>query len=333
MDSRIRFAIVGLGFIGKRYAVLIKNNPSALLTAIVDPHETDVALHDGSIKRFHDLTELLESDTPPDVIIIASPNGFHKDQAIQALNAKKHLIIEKPLALSLADAETIYSKAKGLNQKVFSVVPNRYSVVSEWLYQLVSSGRLGQLYMVQVNCFWNRDERYYNNQWRGTAALDGGPLFTQFYHFVDLLHWLFGDLTNIDSRFFDFNHQHLTETEDSGIIRFDFVSGGSGSLNYTTAVKDKNLESSITIIAQNGSVKIGGQYMERIEHCDILGHDLPEAELLAHSSALNNHQALFDDIIKTLRSEEEQKITPEETMKVIEIIDKIYSTRSITKSL
>src|SRR5690606_28154696 len=133
---------------------------------------------------------------------------------------------------------------------------------------LIQENRLGEVYMVDINCYWNRDKRYYRGDtWHGKKDLDGGTLVTQFSHFVDIMYWLFGDVKNIQARFKDFNHTELTDFEDSGIISFEFVNGGMGSLTYSTSVFDRNLESSMTIIGEKGSVKIGGQYMNEIEYC------------------------------------------------------------------
>jgi predicted dehydrogenase len=124
--------------------------------------------------------------------------------------------------------------------------------------------------MVQLNCYWNRDERYYKEGgWKGTQDLDGGTLFTQFSHFIDIMYWLFGDIDNIQGKFADFNHKDYTDFEDSGFVSFDFINGGMGSINYSTAVVEQNLESSMTIIGSKGSVKIGGQYMNEVEVCNV----------------------------------------------------------------
>jgi Predicted dehydrogenases and related proteins len=187
------------------------------------------------------------------------------------------------MALSRRDAEQVLSRSKEVGRDVFCVMQNRYSPPSVWLKEVVDSKILGKLYSVQLNCFWNRDERYYKpGNWHGTTEMDGGTLFTQFSHFVDIMYWLFGDITNIKGSFQDFNHQSLTAFEDSGTVLFDFVKGGSGSLNYSTAVWDKNLESSLTIIAENGSVKVAGQYMNEVEYCHIKDYSMPKLTLLIH---------------------------------------------------
>ena len=123
---------------------------------------------------------------------------------------------------------------------------NRYSPPSLWIKEVTEKNLLGEIYMVQLNCYWNRDERYYTGKnWKGTAEIDGGTLFTQFSHFIDIMYWLFGDITNIQGKFADFSHQDMTAFEDSGIVSFNFVNGGLGCINYSTSVYDKNLESKI----------------------------------------------------------------------------------------
>src|SRR5690606_26992529 len=179
--------------------------------------------------------------------------------------------------LSSADAEEIINVSKAVQRHVFVVMQNRYSPPSVWLKELMDTGKLGDIYMVQINCFWNRDQRYYQSgDWRGTKDLDGGTLYTQFSHFIDIMYWVFGDIKNITGRFYDFNHQQMTAFEDSGVLTFEFERGGVGSLSFSTAVWDKNIESSMTVIGSQGSVKIGGQYMDKVEYCHIRDYQMPE---------------------------------------------------------
>jgi UDP-N-acetyl-2-amino-2-deoxyglucuronate dehydrogenase len=184
---------------------------------------------------------------------------------------------------------------------------------------------------VQTNCYWNRDDRYYKKgDWHGTKNLDGGTLFTQFSHFIDLLYWCFGDITNIQAKFNNFSHNHSTEFEDSGIVNFDFVDGGMGSLNYSTAVWQKNLESSITIIAENGSVKLGGQYMDEIIYCNIKDFALPDVTQnpkLNTQNALRegNHHYVYQNIVGVLNHKESITTNALEGLKVVDIIERIYT--------
>ena len=192
-----------------------------------------------------------------------------------------------------------------------------------------------RIFIVQINCYWNRDDRYYKKGgWKGNKENDGGTLFTQFSHFIDIMYWLFGDIKNIEGKFNDFNHQKSTDFEDSGIINFDFIEGGMGCLNYSTSVWNSNLESSITIVGSKGSVKVGGQYMNEIEYCNIKDYKMPE---LAPSNPPNdyglykgsaaNHHYIFQNVVETLKGENVATTNILEGLKVVEIIEKIYNLR------
>jgi predicted dehydrogenase len=191
--------------------------------------------------------------------------------------------------------------------------------------------------MVQLSCYWNRDERYYlPGGWHGDALLDGGTLFTQFSHFIDIMYWLFGDVTDISARFADFNHSHLTAFEDSGMVNFRFVRGGLGSINYSTAVWDRNLESSLTVTAQHGSLKIGGQYMDKVEYCHIRDYSLPDLpptnpgnDYGAYKGSAQNHHYVIDNVVNVLSGPGHEAITTNvlEGMKVVDIIRRIYDLK------
>jgi len=168
--------------------------------------------------------------------------------------------------------------------------------------------------------------------------LDGGTLFTQFSHFIDILYWLFGDIKNIQAKFNDFNHTGLTEFEDSGFVNFNFANGGMGSINYSTAVWDSNLESSITIIGSKGSVKVGGQYMDKVEYCHIKDYTLPKLEPTnpandygAYKGSANNHHHIIENVIDTLKNRTTITTNAMEGLKVVDIIERIYALRKENK--
>jgi UDP-N-acetyl-2-amino-2-deoxyglucuronate dehydrogenase len=329
-ENKIKFAVVGCGHIGKRHATIIENHPQCILSAFCDNKNIDVKdIIQRDIPFFQDLDTLLASNIETDVVVIASPNGLHEQQALKVLEANKHVVIEKPMALTKAGCEKIIFKALQKQKQVFCVMQNRYSSPSIWLNDLVSSGKLGKIFMVQINCYWNRDDRYYKPNientegWHGKKSLDGGVLFTQFSHFIDLMYWCFGDIANIQARFKNFNHQHSTEFEDSGFVSFDFIDGGIGNLNYSTAVWDKNLESSITIITEKGSLKVGGQYMDKIDYCHIKDYELSTE--LNNITVGQNHRFVIDNIVDVLRGRKAITTNALEGMKVVEIIERIYS--------
>jgi predicted dehydrogenase len=331
----VRFAVVGCGHIGKRHAEMILRNEHAELVALCDirPAE-EVGAERYDVPFFTSIEDLLSADIPIDVVNICTPNGLHANPAVRALEANHHVVIEKPMALSTKDARWILDTAQAVDRRVFCVMQNRYSPPSIWIKDLLQSGKLGEIYAVQINCYWNRDERYYkSSDWHGTKDLDGGTLFTQFSHFVDLMYWLFGDVCNIRSKFNDFNHARLTDFEDSGIITFDFVRGGTGVLNYSTSVWDENFESSVAIIASNGTVKIGGQYMNEVVYCHVKDYDMPVLpptnpgnDYGQYKGSAQNHHYVIENIVKALNGNcTANVVLPEEGMKVVEIIERIYS--------
>ena len=286
----IKFAVIGQGHIGKRHAEMIHRDPNAELVAVCDIlSKEELGLQDIEVPFFSSIEDFLSANVEADVVNICTPNGFHADYAIRLLSARYHVVIEKPIALNKLDAEAILFKSLEMSRHVFCVMQNRYSPPSVWLKEVVSQGILGKIYMVQLNCYWNRDERYYKKGgWHGDANLDGGTLFTQFSHFIDIMYWLFGDIENIQGIFKDFCHQDLTAFEDSGIVSFDFVNGGIGQINYSTAVWDTNLESSITIVGENGTIKVAGQYMNEVVYCHIKDYEMP---VLAPSNPPNDYGA------------------------------------------
>lgn len=335
MDT-IKFAVIGYGHIGKRHAEMIRRNPQCELIAVCDILDKST-LDTSNLKEafYQDYKDMLNQHPEIDVVNICTPNGLHTSQAIDCLSHKKHVVVEKPLALSTADAEKIIFTALKYHKQVFCVMQNRYSPPSVWLKEIVDKKILGDTYIVQLNCYWNRDERYYTGKnWKGTQELDGGTLFTQFSHWIDLLYWIFGDIKNIHVIFSDFNHQHLTDFEDSGIVQFEFINGGIGCINYSTAVWDKNLESSITVIGSNGAVKIGGQYMDKVEYCHIKNYSMPNLpptnpanDYGAYKGSANNHHYVIQNVVDTLTGKLSATTNALEGLKVVNIIERIYELR------
>lgn len=331
----IRFAVIGQGHIGKRHAEMIRRNPQAQLICVCDvlpPEETGSTEIKEAYYRSA-ATMLATEDL--DVVCICVPNGLHTDMALMAIDSNCHVVIEKPMALAMRDAERIIQHAIERDRRVFCVMQNRYSPPSVWLKELVESGRLGRIYTVELNCLWNRDGRYYQaGGWHGTKELDGGTLFTQFSHFIDIMYWLFGDIKDIRTELRDFNHQGLTDFEDSGIATFRFADrdGASGVLVFSTAVWDCNLESSLTIVAENGSVKVAGQYMNEVVYCHVKDYEMP---VLAPSNPPNdygpykgsaqNHHYVIQNVIDVLSKGAEITTNAYDGLQVVSIIERIYA--------
>jgi predicted dehydrogenase len=333
----IKFAVIGAGHIGKRHAEMIKRHDEAELVAICDVKSiSEVDAEKFGVPYFNSTDELFNSNIEIDVVNVCTPNGLHAEHSLLALNNKKHIVCEKPMALQKQDCEAIIYKALQMHRNVFCVMQNRYSPPSAWIKEVIEKKIIGDIYMVQLNCYWNRDERYYKKGgWKGTADLDGGTLFTQFSHFIDIMYWLFGDIKDIQAKFNDFNHQDLTTFEDSGFVNFNFINGGMGAINYSTAVWDTNLESSLTVIGSKGSVKIGGQYMDKVEYCHIKDYAMPELAATnpandygAYKGSANNHGYIIDNVIDTLKGRTTITTNALEGLKIVDIIERIYSLRN-----
>ncbi len=314
---------------------MIKRHPQAEVVAVadVDAGQRAFCAQHYTDHFFDSVEALLGSGLDIDVVNICTPNGLHAPIALQALGRQCHVVVEKPMGLTKAACEEVIFKALQVSRQVFCVMQNRYSPPSVWLKDMISNQRLGRIFMVQVNCYWNRDDRYYKKGgWKGLKSLDGGPLFTQFSHFIDIMYWLFGDIKNIQSRFKNFNHQGNTEfKDDSGFVDFEFVNGGIGAFNYSTSVWDKNLESSMTIIGEYGTIKVGGQYMETVEVCHVKDYVMPELAPVnppndygAYKGSAANHHFVIENVVDTILGKSTITTNALEGLKVVDIIERIY---------
>jgi UDP-N-acetyl-2-amino-2-deoxyglucuronate dehydrogenase len=341
INKTIKFAIIGFGHIGKRHATIANEYPNAKVVAVVDtnPESPKHELFPKDAVFFNNIDDFLSAKIEADIVNIATPNGFHCPYALKALEAGYHVVIEKPMGLTKAECEAVIFKSLQMSKQVFVVKQNRYSPPSKWMKEIVSNGTIGEVLTVQVNCYWNRDDRYYKaGGWKGTLELDGGTLFTQFSHFIDIMYWVFGDIKNIKATFADFNHANNTEFEDSGLINFEFVNGGMGCINFSTSVWDTNMESSITVVGSKGSFKVGGQYMNLVEYCHIENYNMPE---LPPTNAPNdygpfkgsaaNHHFVIENVVNTLNGRDTITANALEGLKVVDIIERIYETRDLKK--
>lgn len=336
MMKKIKFGIVGVGHIGARHAQCIMDNNRADLKKLFDVLAVDKWRFETFKKELicSSFDEMMKSDV--DVVNICTPNYLHAQMAIDVLDNHKHVVIEKPMALSSHDAEKIIHTAKKVNKHIFCVMQNRFSPTIIWLKEIMSQKLLGTINMVVVNCFWNRNQNYYlDSDWHGSRLKDGGPLFTQFSHFVDILYWLFGGVDNTSSDFFSFNKKKYVEFEDSGIVKLKFSNKAIGVLNYSTAVWNKNFESSITILGQYGSVKIGGQYMDKILDCDIKGYNRPHIDdsiacndYGGYTGSASNHDKMIDNVVQVLLDKKNIHTNSIDGFNVVKIIESIYSSRN-----
>ncbi|MGV0994970.1 Gfo/Idh/MocA family protein [Empedobacter falsenii] len=259
------FSILGYGHIGRVHQQAIEETENAQLISVIDFNLPE----DLPFKGYSTLESFLNEDQETDVVVIATPNGLHREHAIRCLKAAKNVLIEKPIALTVEDAKEILKVAEEKNLRVFTSMQLRFSPVVQYVKNLIDNNSLGKVFMVNINCYWNRNKNYYKlRQWHGNQEMDGGVLFTQFSHFVDIMNFWFDEVICTNSKSFNFTHQEVTEFDDSGCVDFT-ADRAIGHMIYTTSVFNKNFESNITLIAEKGTIKIGDQYLNQMIYSDL----------------------------------------------------------------
>jgi len=328
-----KFAIIGCGRIAQRHAEHIKNNGALEAVCDVVKEKADSLGSDYQANVYYNFEQLLEKEKDVDVISICSPNGLHAEQTIKALRAGFHVLCEKPMAISVADAGEMISESLKANKLLFIVKQNRFNPPVVEVKKIINDGKLGKIYSAQLNCFWNRNEEYYkNSDWKGTLNLDGGTLYTQFSHFVDLLYWLVGDVKSVKAKVGNYGHQGIIEFEDTGAVSLEFYNGAVGTINYSVNSFGKNMEGSITIFAENGTVKIGGQYLNELEYQNFHEFEIsnlppgnPPNEYGQYKGSMSNHDKVYENVIDVLENKGVIATNAFEGMKTVEIIEKIYT--------
>jgi UDP-N-acetyl-2-amino-2-deoxyglucuronate dehydrogenase len=336
MENLVKFAIVGCGNIGSRHIAVVDAQENAKISALCDIDREKADKYStmyGNIPFFTSYEEML-SKTDADVINICTPHGLHAPMAIAAANHGKNVLVEKPMALTSEEADQMIAAGEKNHVRIMVVKQNRYNIPIALTKKALSSGKLGKIYMVICNVLWNRHEGYYNDSnWRGRKALEGGALYTQVSHFLDLMIWWFGDVVQASSQIATFSHD--IEIEDNGTSRMVFDSGVMGSLNWSTSVYNKNYEGSITILGENGTIKIGGQYLNKIDFWDVQSMPLPEDIAFVdkpnsygkYQGTSSNHDKVINDVVADLLFERHNTVEGDEGIKTIRAIELIYGTQ------
>lgn len=327
----IKFAIVGCGRIAQRHSEHIsKRGQLVAVCDVVEDKAEQLATTYGA-KAYTSYADMLANEPSIDVIAICSPNGLHAQHAIDGLKAGFHVLCEKPMGLSVKECGEMIQAAERANKRLFAIKQNRYNPPVAAVKDIIDAGKLGKVTSIQLSCFWNRNTDYYANSWKGTKDLDGGTLFTQFSHFIDLLYWLIGDVEEVVAYMGNFAHEGVIEFEDTGVVIIKFTNGAIGTVNYTVNSFDKNMEGSLTIFGEKGTVKIGGQYLNELEYQQIQDYrieNLPEGNKANnygnYTGSMSNHDKVYDNLIDVLTHNAPITTSSYEGMKTVEIIEKIY---------
>lgn len=331
----ITFGLIGFGKIGERHADHIMAHPEARLHSVFDIKADRLNLFRNKYKGIqpYDSLKGILADPEIDIVSICTPNASHAEIAIAAMKAGKHVLVEKPMAISKVDCEGMIHIALKTGKSLFVVKQNRFNPPVQAVKELLDAGRLGRIYSVAVNCYWNRSEWYYkSSDWKGKKAIDGGTLYTQFSHFVDVIYYLLGDMQILHAQMANVSHRGLIEFEDTGVVSFLLKeSNAPGVIHYTTSAYQKNMEGSITLFAENATIKIGGKYLNIIEYQATSGFDIGDLPRGAaannygdYEGSMSNHDQVIDNVIQTLQGKMEIMTNAYDGLKTVEIIENIY---------
>jgi len=324
------FAIIGCGRIGRRHAeqAILLANVKAVCDIVHSRADELAAYYKAT--PYYTLEDLLAAEPKIDIISICTPNGLHATHSIKSLQAGINVLCEKPLCITVKTGKEMIAAAKKANKKLFVVKQNRYNPPVIFLKELLNKDQLGNIYSFQINCFWNRPNEYYTG-WKGTKAIDGGTLFTQFSHFIDLLYWLLGDVLEVKKITKNLAHPAI-EFEDTGAVLFNMNSGAIGTLNYTVNSYEKNMEGSFAVFGEKGTIKIGGQYLNELEYFNVEGMkqpDLPKGNSANaygfYQGSMSNHDKVYENLIKALNNDNHLFASAAEGLKTVEIIERIYN--------
>lgn len=332
LDRRIRFALVGCGRIASNHFDAIGQHSARCELAGVcdiDPEALSLAASRTGAQPYRSLTEML-ARCDADAFVIATPSGLHPEQAIQVAAAGRHVITEKPMATRWEDGKRMVAACDAAGVRMFVVKQNRRNATLQLLKRAVEQKRFGRIYMVNLNVFWTRPEAYYNSaSWRGTWEYDGGAFMNQASHYVDLIDWIIGPVESLQA--YTATLARDIEVEDTGVISLRWRNGALGSMNVTMLTYPRNMEGSITILGETGTVRIGGVAVNQVQqwefatpHADDLLVD--DASYQTTSVYGFGHPLYYDNVIKVLRGEAEPETDGREGLKSLEVLVAAYKS-------
>jgi predicted dehydrogenase len=332
----LKFAIIGCGKIAPRHAEQAAKQGTIVAVCDIIKERADKISSQFKCQAFYTINDLFSSIKNIDVTSVCTPNGLHPEHSIIALNAGSHVLCEKPMAIDQDSAKKMMKVAEEKKRKLFVVKSTRYNPALSELKKVLSEKKLGRLYSFQLNCFWNRPVEYYNDGWRGTKLLDGGTLFTQFSHYIDAMLWLFGELNAVSGFRKNFNHQDVIEFEDCGSVSLEMKNGMVGGLNWSVNAYQKNMEVSLTILAEKGSLRIAGEYMNKVEYelaSDVQIKPGPAGAANHYGfyeGSMSNHDKVYENMLLALKDDSHPFSNALDGLKTVETIEQIYKTIPLT---
>ncbi len=331
-ERKVRFALVGCGRIaGKHVEAIRAHGERAELVDVCDvdaPAMERMAVSTGA--RAHgSLPELLAA-SDADAVILATPSGLHAEQGMLVAAAGKHVVSEKPMATRWDDGKRLVQACDRAGVHLFVVKQNRRNATTQLLKHALEKRRFGRIYMVNVNVFWNRPQEYYDSAgWRGTWEFDGGAFMNQASHYVDLLDWLIGPVDSVHAMTATLARN--IQVEDTGVVNIRWRSGALGSMNVTMLTYPQNLEGSITVIGEKGTVRLGGVAVNEVQHWEFAEPEpgdetVQEASYLTTSVYGMGHPLYYDNVIGSLRGECSPETDGREGLRSLELLVGIYQS-------
>jgi UDP-N-acetyl-2-amino-2-deoxyglucuronate dehydrogenase len=331
MTSSLNFGLIGCGRVAPRHIGSIHELSKARLVAVADIIESRAQRYasENGIAAYTDYQRLIERDDL-DIVNICTPSGLHAQIAIDAMQAGKHVIVEKPIALSIEEADRMIDTAKAEGVKLCVVLQNRYNPPIKDLRQIVDEGRMGKLLLGNATVRWYRPQEYYEDGWHGTWSMDGGALMNQSIHHIDALQWFMGEVQSVFA--FTGTLAHFMEAEDTGVAVIRFKSGGLGVVEGSTITYPQNLEGSIALFGETGSVKVGGTALNRKVLWKIEGELEHERELLTRDQVDppsvygNSHKSVIADMVEAVLEDRHPKTNGKEARKSVALVLAIYES-------
>ncbi len=332
-DRPIRIVLVGCGRISERHINAITSNPKLELVAVCDEvlGRAQAAGEKADVPFFTSYDKMLDA-IPTNVVAICTPSGLHAQHGVMAAERGLHVICEKPMATRLEDADALVKACDTAGVQLFVVKQNRLNPSIQLLKRSLDAGRFGRIYLANTTVRWNRPQSYYDMApWRGTWEFDGGAFMNQASHYVDMIQWLVGQVKSVTARTATLARR--IESEDTGVAILRFRNGALGTIEVTMLAYPRNMEGSITVIGERGTVKVGGTALNRIEHWEFAEYDDidREAELLrAAPNPLSvygsGHRPYYDNVVAVLRGEAAADTDGREGRKSLELILAIYES-------
>ncbi len=327
---KIRFGLVGCGRISHKHLEAIKQHSSSCeLISVCDsnPKILEQIANETKAQPYSNLTSLLKN-SDVDIVVLATPSGLHADQAIQIASTNRHIMTEKPMATRWKDGLRMVQACDTAGVHLFVVKQNRHNPTLQLLKKAIDRNRFGKIYLVSVNVFWHRDQNYYDaSDWRGTWEFDGGALMNQASHYIDLLDWMVGPIESVQA--YTGTLARNIEVEDTAVLNVKWRSGALGSANVTMLTYQKNLEGSITILGEKGSVRIGGVAVNEIKHWEFESPDeddlrIQDASYQTQSVYGHGHPLYYKNVIEVLRGQDQPMTDGREGLRSLEVLIASY---------